>query len=321
MPDLNSDDFLGYIKYDGGLVADGVIDARAAATALEGFDSALRYFVTQKHPELATVEYPIPVRIQSGSWLAIIPNTVGEWMLAGAGVVITTYLSTAAKKVAENDFKEATIRDLLRKALHAIQWFIRIGNHLGTLAERSLKNLRWRENNTEVGIPNEQGEILFVPREYLELFLEAPTGLLSRIAEVIETERTLSIGRNANGKIEEVTITQREKHIFYVPEADDSEVLFPELAHGQPVKLEGVVTRGNETANSIGFKFRDHILTGYPRKGSIVRFKPHLFLRCIIVGEISRSDDRGSVSDPRPKIIFDDLQTIEPESPELFAKA
>ena len=81
-----------------------------------------------------------------------------------------------------------------------------------------------------------------------------------------------------------------------------------------------MVTRGNETANSIGFKYHEHILTCYPRTGNIVPFKRHLFLRCRITGEISRAEEHGGTSDPRPKIIFDDLQIIELEEQPLFGE-
>jgi len=77
----------------------------------------------------------------------------------------------------------------------------------------------------------------------------------------------------------------------------------------------GIVTRGNERTNSIGFLYNEHVLTCYPRHGSIVRFKPHMFLRCRIVGEITRlNDETGESDEPRPKIIFDDLILLQDEN-------
>jgi hypothetical protein len=227
--------FLGYIKYDGRLVEDGIIDARAAATALNGLDAALRYFVAQQEPELAAVEFAIPVRIQNGSWAALIPKTIGEWIVAGGGLALTAYLTTAAKKLAEHDFKDVGIADVFRKALSGLQWFVKIGKHLGTLAEKRISDLRWRDNNAEVGIPDEHGHFLVVPRNYFELFMEAPSGLLSRLAEIIEVERNLTIGRIVEGVVEEVSVTHREKHIFYIAEDVEGEILFPELVHGQAI--------------------------------------------------------------------------------------
>jgi len=73
------------------------------------------------------------------------------------------------------------------------------------------------------------------------------------------------------------------------------------------VLLEGFVTRGNEVANSIGFRYLDHILTCYPMSGSIVRFKSLLFTACAIEGSISRIDEHGHPNAHRPKIHFDKL--------------
>jgi len=92
---------------------------------------------------------------------------------------------------------------------------------------------------------------------------------------------------------------------------DGAEILFPEFQHGQRISLEGVVTRGNEMTNTIGFQYSGHILTCRPRRGSIVRFKRHLFLRCLIIGKISRLDEHGGTTNPRPQIVFDDLQIKE----------
>jgi len=135
------------------------------------------------------------------------------------------------------------------------------------------------------------------------------------MASVIEIERSLTVGLNEEGKIVEVTITGSEKSIFFADEDETGEPLFPELKHGQHVKLYGVVTRGNERTNSIGFLYKEHVLTCYPKQGSIVRFKPHLFLECLIVGVITRKEtETDEPTEPRPKIIFDELVLIDSES-------
>ncbi len=130
------------------------------------------------------------------------------------------------------------------------------------------------------------------------------------LAEVISTDRQLNVSVIYPDHIDTVSVTQEERHVFYTKEQEE-EVLFPELQHGQRIELEGLVTRGNENANSIGFFHREHILTCYPSSGNIVRFKPALFLNCKINGTITRADKFGGTKDPRPKIIFDDLQPLE----------
>jgi len=155
MPADNSDDFIGFLRYDGELVIDGVIDARAAATALNGFDQSLRYFVTQQRPELATVEFPIPVRMDRGSWTAYLPSTIEQWIETGFALFAARYIATAAKQLAEQDFKDIGLRDVFKKALHALQWFARIGKHLGSL-QRRIQGLVWSDDGLEAGIPNAQ---------------------------------------------------------------------------------------------------------------------------------------------------------------------
>jgi hypothetical protein len=129
------------------------------------------------------------------------------------------------------------------------------------------------------------------------------------LASVIEIERSLKISIFDPVAPISVEISRKERYIFY-DESDDSDVLFPELVHGQIVELLGVVTRGNEMSNTIGFLYEGHILTAIPRKGSIVRYKSHLFLSCKISGEITRADKKGNVIENRPRLIFDDLQIL-----------
>jgi hypothetical protein len=167
--------------------------------------------------------------------------------------------------------------------------------------------VKWRKDNTEVGLPNEDGEYLYVPVEYFEIYVECPTKLLSDIASVIEPERQLKIGVNEDGKFEEVSVTEKDKHIFYLDEPEDNKILFPDLVHGARVELDGVVTRENGVTNSIGFRYNDHILQCHPSEGSVIRYKPHLFLPCKIIGTVNRETDEGTFDEPRPKIVFDDL--------------
>lgn len=43
--EVNEDDFLGFIKYEGKSVQNGYLDARKSAEALIGFDEVIRYFL------------------------------------------------------------------------------------------------------------------------------------------------------------------------------------------------------------------------------------------------------------------------------------
>ena len=305
--------YLGCIEYSGKQVASGMMDAKTSANALLGLDRAIRYFVVKQCPELEGVHFQIPVRIGKGSWQALIPETIGSWVIAGFGVATAAYVTSAAKKMAEKYFKDVGLIDLFKKAVKGMQWLARIGKHIGNVRQKTFHKVVWRKDNTEIGLLDAHGEYLYVPKEFLEWYAGCPTYLLSQMASVIEDERKLRIIVYENNEIDAVDIAVKDRAIFCTADEKDTDVLFPELAHGQQVEIDGIVTRGNENSNSIGFKYDDHILTCYPREGSIVRYKHALFLRSRISGKISREDDRGGTSEKRPKIIFDNLVPLEPD--------
>jgi hypothetical protein len=301
-------DSIGFLRYEGKLVEGGLLEAKSAARALNGFDSSLRYFISVQRPALAEIDLPIPVKIEEGSWEAHIPTTILGWISSAAAIGGAAYLAKAAQKLAENDFKEVGLKDIIKGAIKSVQWLVRTGLHLGHLeVKRITEGLKWDQEF--VGIPNAKGELLQVPISEIKKLAACPTHLLADIASVIELERSLVIGVNENGKIETVRIDEKKRHIFYTP-SDDSEVLFPELIHGMNVELDGLVTRGNGRANTIGFLYQKHVLTCEPEQGNIIRFKKHLFLECKIIGMVSRDDAKGHPKESRPRIIFRDLIII-----------
>ena len=310
--------YIGYIKYTGKLVEGGLLDAKKSAQALLGFDEIVRHFVLKEEPLLKDIEFEIPVRIGRGSWEALIPETIGQWILAAGGIGVTAYLTAAAAEMAKKDFKNIGFKDVFRVAIKSAQWMIRIAIHLGAISKKKFLNIKWRNNNQEIGIPNEKGEYLYVPKKYLDLFNGLPGNLFSKNAFLIEEERSLAIGVYEGEKKDEVAVTFAEKNIFYMGE--EEEVLFPELEHGQSVILEGIVTRGNKTSNTLGFEYKGHILNCIPVEGSVVRFKEALFLSAKITGKIDRSDKFGNPTEKKPRIIFSEIVSIEEgdKNPKLF---
>lgn len=290
---------LGYVKYSGELVKDGYLDARKSALALLGVDEAVRFFVFQQAPELRTTDFEFPVKVKKGSWEIVI------------GGILLAYGVKAAQKMAENDFKDIGLKDVFKKALSAIQWMIRIGKHMGDVTIKKFENVKFKDNNSLIGIKNSQGEFLYVPKEFLEFYASASPTLLKKITEVVEEERALSVGIYDGTAVIEETVTRRHRQIFTNEVEEPGEVLFPDLEHGQAVILEGELTRGNETSNTVGIGYQGHILTGVPEAGSIVRFKSSLFLRCRVYGRVSREDEKGRLDARRPRIIFTRIEPLE----------
>lgn len=301
-------EYLGFFRYDGSSVEQGYLDARKSAEALLGVDEAVRFFVDKQAPSLRNAEYELPVRVCKGSWKVLIPHDLPTWLQTVAGAAATAYAVRAASMLAENDIGSTGLRDIFRQSLKKIQWVIRIGKHLGSLTKRTFEHVEWRKGNTEVGLPNETGKILFVPTIYFELYEQIPATLLAKLTSVVESDRELSVGVRVENKDEVVVIGFVDKDIF-CPSVEEE--LFPELTHGLAVELEGVVTRGNGNSNTIGFQYEERILTCIPESGSVIRFKAELFLRCRIVGTVSRADRFGAPTELRPKIIFSDLVPLE----------
>jgi len=311
----NEESYLGSFRFTGKLVEDGLLDARKAAEALIGLDEALRYFVGVQAPDFKTVDFEIPVRIKKGSWEALIPETVGQWMQAGLGVVATAYFTKAAQKMAEKDFSDMGLKEVFVKSIIGIQWLIKIGKHLGNLDQRKFDGLKFRKNNEEIGIPNNENKYLYVPKRYFDFYISCSPNILSKMVNVVEDQRILKVGVYKDGELQEEIVTKKHKNVFTRVIDENEDILFPELVHGDEVVLEGEVTRGNETANSMGFRHLGHILTIYPNAGSIVRFKPTLFLECRIIGVIDRIDEKGKINAKRPKIIFSHIEPLEADSP------
>jgi len=303
-------DYIGYLEYSGQGVADGLLDARKSARALVGLDGALRFFLGREDPSLRDLDFEIPIRMRCGSWQALIPQSIGNWITTALGAAVTMYMVTAASQMAKHDFSEVGIRDVVRRSLSGLLWVMRLAKHLGTMGNAKFTGLKWRENNQEAGVSNEGGKYLFVPNHILDLFADCPPSLFADMASVIARDRILKVTVIEQPTSSEVSVSEEEKPIFYVPD-EEQEILFPELVHGQHVEFEGLVTRGNENTNSIGFRYKGHILTCLPGTGSIVRFKPALFLVARITGTITRVDKLGKLGARRPKIIVDDVIPIE----------
>lgn len=311
-----NEDYLGYLKYEGNLVNEGFMDARMSAQALLGFDEAVRFFVFQQNPDLRKVDFEFPVRVKKGSWEIVIPDLI-ELAKLGGSMVAAGYGVKAAQTMAGNDFKDIGMKDLFSKSLLAIQWVIKIGKHLGDLTIKKFENVTFRDNNQLIGIQNSEGEFLYVPKQFLEFYVAANPKLLSKMSELVEEERVLSIGVLQNGEYQEETVTRKNRRIFTHEEEDKEDLLFPELTHGQDVMLEGELTRGNEMSNTVGFCYQGHILTCIPESGSIVRVKSSLFLKCRIYGTILRLDEDGKQNAKRPKILFTKITPLEQNSDEL----
>lgn len=300
---------VGFIRYSGADVEQGIIDAGSAGSALTGLDEAIRFFNAQQSPDLATIEYEIPVQTRPGSWEAVV--------LAGAGAIGAAfalgYARKAGEKLAEQDFKDIGLKDVLRKSMSAIAGLAKLIKH--TRRSRGWEGTAHTPASEEatVVVVNERGEDLAIPAEFYRWYQQIPPRLLVKMTSVVRSERALTIGATYRSATSEVRITEEDKALF--ANADEEEfledVLFPELIHGQFAKLEGRLIRGSEASNSAGLEYKGHIINCVPSSGSIRQYKVALFLRCRVTGQITRHAKNRFVADRRPTLILETVVPLE----------
>ncbi|GHT90181.1 hypothetical protein FACS1894101_2350 [Betaproteobacteria bacterium] len=304
------EDDIGSIKFSGEAVLPGILDAGKAGMALTGFNEILRYFNVQQSSEFSDLEYEIPVKIQNGSWEAIV---IASPLLMGVAGFLKSYLSRAGDEMAKRDFEGVGFRDIFRKSTQALVCFIKAVKHQSKLTGWNLNNLRWRNENKEVGIQNEKGEYLYLPQEFLHWYSSLPLRSINMLAEGIQENCDLIVSSKMDEAVIHEKITIYEKNIFINIEPKDieEEFIFPELEHGKRVRLEGRVTRGNAKTNSFGLEYKEHILNCVPESGSIVRYKAALFVLCRVEGEVSRLDKHHAVLERKPTIIVHAVTPLE----------
>lgn len=289
----------GYIKYEGISVNDGFFDARKSSEALLGLDESLRYFINK---EGVNNDFDIPVRIQKGSWIALIAT-------AGLSIIATGYLTSAVSTIAKNDFKDVTTKDLFNSALKKIQTVVDITKHSNTRIKSEIKAKVIDYKNQIIGVTNSAGEVLKITKDEFDAFLECPENLLNKLASNVNENISLKIGRIDKDKIIETEIKSDEKYLFYVDQDDnDEEDLFPELRDGDIVELEGKITKGNEKTNYIGLEYKGHILNCKPENGGVKQYKPSLFTKAVVRGIVHRI-----IKEKKPQLIIMSIKILEEE--------
>lgn len=299
---------LGFVKYSGPSLVDGVIDAGSAGSALVGLDEAIRFFNSQQSADFSIFQYEVPVQTRTGSWEAVV--------VAGAavgGAFALSYAKKAGEKLAENDFKDISLKHALTKSMAALQTLAKLIKH--TRRPRGWDRVRIDPSmgSDTVLIANDKGDELIIPLEYFRWYQQLPPRLLVRMTSVIRTDRVLVIGVNNAAGTERVTIVEEDKPLFEQAQEDELEedILFPELVHGATARLEGRLIRGNEASNSVGLEYMGHVINCVPAHGSIRQYKAALFLRCKVEGQVTRHAKNRFVADRRPTLIVEMVVPLE----------
>lgn len=304
----NRDLIVGYLKYEGSSVQDGIMSAGDIVSSLDGFNQAIQFYLKKTNSRYENIKLDIPVKIQQGCVEYLIP--ILTW-----GVV--TYATAAVAQIAQNDFKNVTSKDVLLFPIKCISYVIKIAKHLGRV-EKNPK-IHFSVQDSFVTIYNDAGNQILVPKEIFELYVATPAHLLSKMANIVNFERSLEIGYiDEKYHIYKETISQGEKYIF--ASVDDEEEILPELVHGTNVEIEGEITKGNSSTNKLGIKYKEKILTCIPLQDDIKRYKECIFRKCKIYGIVDRTDEFGNITEKKPKIIFRKIVSVSdnPIQPSLF---
>ena len=300
---------VGYVKYSGESLRKGIIDAGSAGTALLGLDEALRFFNIQQSPVFALLDYDIPVQTKAGSWEAVV---LGGGAVVG-GTFALTYVKKAAEKLAENDFKDVGLKDVLRSSMSAIQALAKLVMHTRRTRNWVVERIEPRGPLDMAVVTNTRGDELKVPVQYLRWYRDMPPRLLAKLTSVVRSNRVLTIGVTKGDEKSDVSIYEADKILFEDNEIDNREedTLFPELVHGADAELVGRMIRGSEASNSAGLEYQGHVINCIPAIGSVRQYKAALFLRCKVQGQVNRHSKSRLVADRRPTIIVNTVIPLE----------
>ena len=313
------DEGVGFVSYEWKGAPSGVIDASSGGQALLGLDDAIRYFNRRQSAGFGPTPYEIPVLTGSGSWVAVVLGILA----VPATAFGMAYAKKAGEKMAEKDFSDIGFKDVARKSMDALVKFIRLAkSKKGRFDVRKL-DIQWSEDATIAIIRTEDGENIAVPAEYIRWYATLPAATLKRLCTPIAPGREMTVGaRQEDGTLDVVTFNILDRRSFTDEDTEiDSEFLFPELVHGTEVVLEGIVTRGNQSTNSMGLQYRGHILNCTPGTGSVKRFKPALFEQCKVYATVNRHVSSLTTLDYRPTLLVHDVVSIEErviDQPGLF---
>lgn len=299
--------FIGYLKYKGKSVNDGLLDARKSGEALIGFDKILRHFLLKENPLLTEIDFEIPVEIKKGSWMSGIPENIGEIILLIMGLRYSdAYLKSFFQKAGKDGLFETGIaKDInksFQKAVLTICWIIEICKHTGTYKiENSTTSVL--KAGQFVKLINDEGRILIVPKEIYKHYLQCPQNILSQNVDIINEGETMEFSVFDGSNKTTASVSNKEKWLFINPKENFLAEIHPELKDGAIKTLEGKITRVNEDNNSIGFYWKDINIECKPEKGAhIALFKSsiiskktgNIFQNVKIKGIIDRIDDNGN---------------------------
>lgn len=303
-------DYIGYIRVEGSDIENGHVDLQTMKHTVNGTERLLKHFLVKQSPGVNFKDdINFPVQARDGCWEILLPS--GITVALGFLVVrpLGTYLNEAAKALGKNDIGDKTSAEAFKAAIKSAQSVMKIAKHLGTM--KLGRNFDAKvESADRILLKNHAGEILVVTKHELEDYRTAPKDLFSDVAYPVIHDRSLHVGYVELGKTVDQSINSSDRSIFHVDELEHEE-LFPELEHEMQVELTGRVTRGNQKTNTIGFEYKNHILTCEPINSYVTNFINAHYKQATMRGVVSRKNTDGEDTG-RPRIYFTHLYPATP---------
>lgn len=311
------DELVNYscIKLEGTRVDRGNITIADLQDVLAGMEHAAKYFISTDYPDVKKDSYEIAVRVEPGSLLMWVVGIV----CTGGGAVATAfgigYANGVAGKLAENDIGEKTTADILRPAVKKMKSTVRIAKHLGGMGKQRTFPEAKIISPDNITLPNDKGEEIQVTKAELDAYARAPRDTFKKMASAVDAETSLGIYEP--GEIttpdKAAIIDALSKVYFNSVDTDDNCVIFPELQHGEYIKLRGSLCRANTNTGTLGFAYGGHTLTSYLHQMEIQNIKDSLFDKEVeIEATVIRTQQKMDAEDElkRPKLEIHKITTI-----------
>lgn len=293
------------IKLKGRGVSDGIIPIAELKTFLDGIEKSAKYFMNSTDSTLTNNEYSIEVTVQPGSVIVTIIGIVGVGVATNYAI---PYIKTAAEQIAKNDIGDKTSKDIILLGMKRMRKTIQIAKHVGGMGKRSFPEAKVKFKE-QIVLPNEKGEKLEVTKEELDLYSRTPRDLFKNLVMPVKDNVALFIddGQGTEDRPKPEKIDNSQKQYFSVYESEAEEMILPELQSGEFVTLQGELTRANTRTGTLGFAYKNHILTSTLvgttiQDNKVALFDKEVEIDAIVTRQQKRLDAEDDLKRPKLEI-------------------
>ncbi len=312
---MNKEEKFGYLKFGG--YNGGIIGIQEMKKILDGIDESFKFILKNEYDgddEIDFDNFDFPIKIEEGS--LIIELIIASIIFSGG-----VYFKSALEKLAENDVGDKTSldvwRDVKKNVYSKFFEIIKIKKHI---KGKEFETGKFVSNNQEIEIINVDQEKIVIPVDVIGLFKKIPKNLFDNIIYSVHDVNNFEF---VNLLKEESIIIDNESKDYLMSGELNSDIILPELEHGQEIELVGKITKINETWKTLGFDYEGYILILKPLEKSLLEYKNEIIAdsdkiltKAKIKGVVTRLGSNGKIEEKKPKIIFSEIKKIKEEKDE-----